>query len=104
MKKIDVFRNPTRAAKRIFRVGFPGEEWPKGWTVEWADALPGAFGETVFVDKKIILCRESARGAVVAETLVHEFVHMLFGPGLPHGKNFERVVRMACLQVMEAFL
>lgn len=85
-------------AKRLFTQAFPWLGWPEGWRVVWADALPDAFGICRWNERLIEICRTGATHQGLDhldDTLVHEMVHMVHGPSLPHGRAFSQRVRWA---------
>ena len=103
-KKWKAPNSPTAQARQVWAHVYPGEPWPKGWTVEWAGFMRGVYGLTLYGRRTILLSYGDARRGMatsshgctgVVEVLCHEFIHMRCGKELRHGRDFQRLQRAA---------
>lgn len=85
----------TRQCQVLWRAAFPGEPWPRGWTVEWVGWMRGALGLTCYGSKRVLLSWGDRKKHDWLRTLCHEFVHVKWGHKLRHGDDFERLVESA---------
>lgn len=86
-----------KLSRKLFAKAFPWLGWPEGWRVEWRSTLD-CCGETRWDDRLIVVCRDRANmygEGHLADTLIHELVHMVYGPTLLHGRGFSQRVRWA---------
>lgn len=89
--------NVDQLSRKLFAKAFPWLGWPEGWRVEWRDDL-NYCGVTTWDDRLIVVCKARAKKngrSHLADTLVHELVHMVHGPSLSHGRAFSQRVRWA---------
>ena len=99
MKRAKKPKSATTWARQVWKLAYPGEPWPKGWRVEWVGFMRGALGLTIYSERRVLLSLGDRKRNNPVATLVHEFVHVMFGHDLRHGQEFRRLERAALLRV-----
>ena len=89
----------TSWARSVWAVAYPGEPWPKGWTVQWVGFMRGALGLTIYSERRVCLSYGDRKRQNPIATLIHEFIHVRHGVRLRHGRDFRRLETAALLRV-----